>query len=349
MVVVLHPATLRFSDSVLEKEYASYRKAGTLFIAEDSFLRLNFLFYILFVFSEVLSGGFAWNLGFRLKLLGCVLTLCHAGVVRVLSNETRARHQFLVISFFRTVRLLLFLVSVRLWVNDPIADARSMFKIAVLRTGLLVNMWYALGFPLLFAEHLILHSIHVIMTLLATSPSACAAIQESTASQQLLNEVWNRVNDVLTSLAGMPGHPLHQRELASTSASVQLLPHACEMLLIVAQLTVSFALPTYLLWNMEVMSRRSYVEDKNRHSHLERVELDCTWLPDTARILGTSPHHTPQARTYIRSTTCTHRHHPSWILHTHKQQQCLLFSSVWHCEHISMLDVNVASMSKGQK
>ena len=288
MMVVLHPATLKFSDRGLETEYASYRKTGTLLVAEDNFLRLNFLFYIIFVFSEVLSGRFTWNLGFRLKLLGCAVTLCHAGVMGVLPKETRARYHFLLTSFFRTVRLLIFFVSVRLWVNDPIVDPRSMFKIAVLRTGLLVNVWYAMGFPLLFAEHLILHSIHVIVTLMATSPAACAAIQESPVSQQLLREVWEQVNDVLTSLAGMPGHPVHRRDPVSTSVPTEVLPHACGMLLIVAQLTVSFALPTYLLWHMEVMSRRSYVEDKNRHSHVERVDLDCTWLPDTARIIGTS-------------------------------------------------------------
>jgi len=280
MALVLSPATLRFSNHEVERAYAAYRNDGALMMAEKNFMRLNGVLYLLFIFAEVLDGEVNLDGGFLLKIVGAALTAGQFLMMQMVASDVWVRHRFLFVAIFRTARLMLFLISVPLWVSDLTVDGKALFKTAILRTGLLVNVWYALGMPLLFTEHVILHSIHVLITAVVTSRPTCAAILDTPASRHLFLRFWNCVNQVLMGLAGMP-------EYLPEDSSIRPdhLPQSCERLLLVAHLVLAFVLPTVLLWKMEVASRQSYIQEMNAQRRWGRLTLDATWLPDIGRIV----------------------------------------------------------------
>lgn len=283
MALVLSPATLRFSDDAVERDYASSRNVGALLKAERNFMRLNGALYLLFILIEMLPGSKAPSMAVGMRLLGLTVAVVQFLVMEIFSKEIWARYRFFFITIFRTTRLIIFLNSVPLWVTDPLIDGTTLFRTAVLRTGLLVNVWYALGLPLLFTEHLVLHSVHVLVTVAFTSRPTCDAILETSASRRLFVHFWKCVNQVFMSLAGMPEYFSAHDDVDSMHDN---LPQSCERLLIVAHLVLAFVLPTLLLWKMEVSSRQSYVQEINTQRRWGRLHLDVTWLPDIGRIVG---------------------------------------------------------------
>jgi len=282
MALVLSPATLKFSNHEVEHAYAAYRNDGAFLTAERNFMRLNGVLYFIFIFAELLRGEFTMNEAFLLKLMGAAIVAGQFLVMQMVSAKIWVRHRFIFIAVFRTVRLMLFLISVPLWISDPTADAKTLFKTAILRTGLTVNVWYALGMPLLFTEHIVLHSIHVVITAVATSRPTCAVILDTPTSRRIFLHVWKCLHQVLMGLAGMPEY-LPEKE--SWRSTYDHLPQCCERLLLVAHLVLAFVLPTLLLWRMEVVSRQNYIREMNAQRRWGRLVLDATWIPDIGRIV----------------------------------------------------------------
>ena len=279
--VVLKPGLLRFSHPELERAFRRHRSETVLQSTELNFLKLNGVLYFLFVVPEFISSNFTFNLAFALKLLGALLNILHYFMAQRLPAETWLQNRFVLVTLFRTARLLVFLTSVPLWIDDAEMDAGTLFKATVLRTGLLVNVWYAIGMPLLFTEHLPLHGMHVAITALVTTNGTCGAVLETPASREMFREVWMKVNQLLLTLAGVSDLPCKR------SADVEeTLMFSCQGLLYISHLLIGFALPTLLLWKMEVASRQDFVRTMNQRRDMGRIRLDCSWIPDLSRIVG---------------------------------------------------------------
>lgn len=281
MTVTLNPATLRFSDSNLERDYAEYRNNGALLKAEKGFLVMNGFLYGIFILSELAFGNKPNPTSLFMKFLGLTAVSSQIILMRWIKSRTWIQYRFAFITLFRSLRLMLFLFGIPLWEHDPLMNDPHLLKTAMLRTGVIVNIWHALGMPLMFTEHVVLHAVHVWTTAVTTSSSTCESVLNTPGLKVLFLQIWSEMNDTMMAIAGV----LKETELRDLEWNPHLM-QSCDRLLMVVHVFVSFGLPTLLLWRMEIVSRQDYFRQSQRNGSVQDTFLDCTGVPDLVGVVG---------------------------------------------------------------
>lgn len=276
MAVVLSPLTLRFSNPALEKEYETYRTNTTLLNTDWRFSVVNVCAYVPFLMLEVVVKRDVYTKAVSLKLAGLGIGLLQWLVLT--EKEFWIQHRWSLISVIRTLRLFFFLMAVSSWMDQPSIDAQSLFKTAVLQSGMLVNVWFSLGMPLMFFQHLILQAIQVALTVYITATPTCTKILQTEHSRQLFAKITDSVDTVLYVLAGM--------QRGTETGDQDQLFELCPRLLVLGHCVIAFLLPSLVLWKMEIASRQYFVQELKRHEQWAHIQVDASWIPDIGRLLG---------------------------------------------------------------
>jgi len=276
MAVVLSPLTLRFSNSNLEKEYETYRTNITLLATDWRFSMVNVCAYVPFLMMDVVLKRDVFTKAMALKCAGLGLVLLQW--LMQTQKEFWIQHRWNLISFIRTLRLFVFLIGVSSWIDQPSVDVQTLFKTAVLQSGMLVNAWYSLGMPLMFFQHLVLQAIQVALTVYVTATPTCTKIFQTEDSRQLFAKVTDSVDSVLYVLAGM--------QRGTETGEQDQLFELCPRLLVLGHCVIAFLLPSLVLWKMEIASRQYFVQELKRHEQWAHIQVDASWIPDIGRLLG---------------------------------------------------------------
>eukprot|EP00210_Caulerpa_lentillifera_P007385 g7058.t1 len=268
--------TLRFSDPVLEREYVAYRTNTTLLTADWKFLMVNMFSYIPFLLMDVILKRAVFTKPMALKLFAFAVVMVHYLLMLYVNKEFWIRLRGSWISFLRTVRLFAFIIGVPSWLDQPCTDVQSLFKTAILQSGMIVNIWWALGMPLLFYQHLIIQTLQVAITFYVTYTPTCSKILQTEISRQIFAQVMNSVDGILYTLAGMQKR---------SNASPERLVAICPKLLVLGHSVIALLIPTMVLWKMEIVSRKCFIRELNRHEQWSGIQLDASWVPDIGRVL----------------------------------------------------------------
>lgn len=214
---------------------------------------------------------------FGFRALGLVTVLVQRTLMVHLPKEYWIQYRNYFIALFRTLRLFVFLHGVLWRMEDPSIDAFLLFKPMVLQSGVLINVWYCLGMPLLFLQHLVLHTLHLGLTLWMNSGQICVKILETKKSSQIFTQFAELVDGVLSGFVAV-----HKVVDGGDERLVKL----CPKMLILCHFFIGLLVPTLILWRMEIVSRQSFFEEVICHGQWSGLHLDSSWIPNTSSIVG---------------------------------------------------------------
>lgn len=266
--ISLHPFTLKFSDSKLEREFARSEAEKDYVPTNHWFILLTLFLFFVFGFSFQMSGIWRYGISLMLMLFGQWL------VLRVTPICWWASYRCWIHFAMRTTRMILFIRSVPDWIT--FGENENVFLAMIHRSGISLLLWHGWGYKLLFHQFAFLHGFLTTSTTLFLPPLTCSHISiYQPGAQNWIHFIWERANPVLELQSG------HYTQLGEFGSN------RCLLFLLMGHGLIAFALPTAITWATEIQSRHQFIEQRNMDQEREEsIHLDSYWKEEVVMPSG---------------------------------------------------------------
>ncbi|GMH37472.1 hypothetical protein BSKO_05345 [Bryopsis sp. KO-2023] len=270
--LVIHPLSLTFNVQEVETKYARHRTQSSHLLSDRSLVVITVPLLLTCVAFECVGQTDS------LSLATGVVSLLTYALQWLLMNSNgpygweRRREAYVLV--LRILRLLIAVVGVLNWKGDFVGEDGSLFKNLAMRSGVLCNVWFAWGMPLLFKRHVWVQIWSLGMLLAVPGRAVCQEAFLSTKGRKLLVTRWKEVDDFFQVFTrGTP-----------SSVAPEIFT-GCFQLAALIHIVVGLLLPSFVLWHCELQSRREYVQTIGAREGAQQYSLDETWVPDPARTI----------------------------------------------------------------
>lgn len=276
--LVIHPLSLTFSVQEVEAKYSRHRTQSLYLLSDRSLIFISVPLLVTFVAFE-----FAGQTDLRSLETALVSLLTYALQWHLMNSKGRyswERRRSTYVVVFRIVRLLVAVAGVLQWKGNSVGEEASLFKSLAMRSGVLCNVWFAWGMPLLFKKHVWVQIWGLVVLLALPGRSVCQEVFHSPHGRTLVVSQWREVDNFFQ---------VFTRGTVS-SMSPEMFA-GCFQLVALIHVVVGLLLPSFVLWHCELQSRREYVNMMGTEPGAQQYTLDETWVPDPARtvlLLGMS-------------------------------------------------------------
>lgn len=264
--IKLHSFSLVFSDAELEDAFElnqtkeDYVPTSIWFMI-SSFVVLSVNKY----FSETPE---SWIIGSHLA----ALLFAQASILWLAPLKIWTLYSFPFHFCMRLTRLALFIWWLPVWVIPE--GKTNIFLSLINRSGMTILFWHGWGYKLLFHKHILLHGLLTGFTTIALCPFVCISHAHLPQTQNWIPFVWDLSNSIFD--------PLEKNSFFDVD-----LVDKCSILLMMAHAFYAFALPTSLIWAMEIQSRHQFVEQMAITEKWRNIQLNSCWNPEVVQTSGT--------------------------------------------------------------
>lgn len=273
MPIFIHPFTLNFADSRLEREYKQKRYQEFLRPVEEWFVVADTSLFGIFFFSrlykkecctrvEGIFAAFAWMLHFS-----------HLIFARFLGSERDGEYHYVSTALFKSVKVLFVSAGIFLWPMNT--ENKGLWYVMILRGGVFLNFGIGLGIPLMFKENTILQFLLTILSSFVRIKTTCDVILDEPF---LLNRFLNFLKT--TQRLFIILSEFDSSEIHSNKFSEKNIPNSCFHFLLVLYFNISFSLPTFILWHLEMKSRQAFILERRQREGRPDWIVETTWMPE---------------------------------------------------------------------
>lgn len=288
----LHPLTLQFSNVELEQEFVSYDSEKDFTLQKRMFIFLSIIVAIGFGYSTRIPA--VQQLGRDSVILLCI----HWIILQFISSETWERFRFGFHLGFRVSRLVVFMRLLPGWILPR--ENENFFLAIVRRSCFSILLWMGWGSKLLFYQHILLHGISTAIIGMQLSVYVCShLLYFRPNAQNWILSIWNAFN-----LLSETQLDVNEQQCSGNCTA------ECSILLLMAYAFYVFALPTLMVWAMEIQSRYQFVEQIADKEKWGDIQLYSCWKPEI--VFSSGEIHSPQP---VLTTVFSHRDLGYW-LHT---------------------------------
>lgn len=272
MEVELHSVALTFSNTELEKAFIASQIQNLYLPVERWFLYLDALLFAVFFYSNASLDGLP-------TVVGYVLTfVIHWSVLERTSLEFKSRFRIWILLFLKIVRMALF-ISIFSWWKEP-SEEFSLYITAILRSGVVMFLWYSYGFLARFREMIVMQAFLIVLYLRVAGSFSCEHFLQLKDGRRIILSIWKTAANFLQEHSEPFSQGLEDRD-----DTIQ----KCKLLHILSHVHISFLSTLFIIWLMEMYWRYQFVKFVNR-ARPRCIRLTTIWKPDVLVIAGWTEH-----------------------------------------------------------
>eukprot|EP00210_Caulerpa_lentillifera_P006150 g5877.t1 len=249
-----------------------------MFLGTDyAFTYVNISIFTLFSLMELKNS--AERTGLILLAIGLLTYLVQLIILNI-SNETvwlKHRTQFVIL--LRTIRVIISAFGVPYWIKASGEDWPTLYRTLLVGSGAMINVWMALGSPLIFKFHFYLHLPLVLLMWFTTGWKTCDQIMGNNRAAIKLSLLKQNVESVIN---GLITPSTHGSFIPEDRGGVE----ECRQLVTLIYLIMSLAAPSFVLWTLEIHSRASFAKNlhNSRDPELRSIKIDCSRVPQSSTV-----------------------------------------------------------------
>lgn len=278
MYVVINPFTLTFSERELEREYIKRRYKDCLLPVEKRYVIFDFIQFGVFLIFRIIKGECCSMLEAIPVIWGASTAFFHLIFARFIKSEGEQEYEIMTTALIKTSKVIGVSIGIFLWPMNP--ENKGLWYTILLRGGVVLNISFGLGLPLMFKENTILQFILTIAASFIGIQTTCDVILNNSATHGRFLRVWEFTNRILMIVL--------DQGMFTNNTTVENNPSMlCFHYLSILYFILSFCLPTLLLWHLELRSRQEFILEKRIQEGRTDLDMDSTILPEMSfSILG---------------------------------------------------------------